>query len=117
MFWKWLDRLTTMVFLLVAVIVSIKLTDSSFNDSQTGKIISEIARVEQSTSKVMSNNLMYLENRVNNLSGNQDSYQVSTSRRLDVLEARQQSLENRKRDSNRIINNNSAIANGQPVRE
>lgn len=112
MFWKWLDRLTTMVFLLVAVIVSIKLTDSSFNDSQTNKIVREIARVEQSTTKVMSNNLMYLESRLNNLASNQDSYQISTSRRLDVLEVRQQSLENRKRDNNRIINTNTNSISG-----
>jgi hypothetical protein len=96
-----------MVFLLVAVIVSIKLTDSSFNDSQTNKIVSEVARIEQSTTKVMSNNLMYLEGRLNNLATNQDSYQISTSRRLDVLAARQQSLENRKRDNTRIVNTNT----------
>ena len=113
MFWKWLDRLTTMVFLLVAVIVSIKLTDSSFNDSQTNKIVSEVARIEQSTTKVISNNLMYLESRLNNLATNQDSYQVSTSRRLDVLEIRQQVLENKRKDSSRIINTNTNSVNGK----
>ena len=113
MFWKWLDRLTTMVFLLVAVIVSVKLTDSSFNDSQTNKIVREITRVEQSTTKVMSNNLMYLESRLNNLAGSQDSYQISTSRRLDVLEIRQQVLENKRKDNSRIINTNTNSVSGK----
>ena len=58
---------------------------------------------------------MYLEDKINRLASNQDSYQVNTTRRLEVLEARQQSLEDRKRDNSRIINNNSAIANGNPV--
>lgn len=109
MFWKWLDRLTSLTFLLLAVIISIKLTNNSLDNSQVNKILSEISRIEQNNTRVMSSNLSYLEGRINSYSSNQDSYQVGTSRRIDVLEQRMQNLE-KKRVPQRIVNNNNSTA-------
>ena len=40
------------------------------------------------TRKLVENHLQYLEGRINYIATNQDTYQISTSRRLDVLENR-----------------------------
>jgi hypothetical protein len=60
-------------------------------------------------------NVLYLENRVNRVTESSDSYQVSVNNRLGVLENRMIGLEARAKENTRIVNNNSAIANGLPV--
>lgn len=114
LFWKTLNLVVNCTFLLLAItIMTILLKNDNYRTDFSNYEMA-LQGLRQEVNKVNQSNFMYLEDKINRVAGNQDSYQVNTTRRIEVLEVRQQNLENRKRDSNRIINNNSAIANSKP---
>lgn len=113
-FWKTLNLVVNCTFLLLAItITTILLRNESYRDDFSS-YETALQELRREVNKVNQSNFIYLEDKINRVAGNQDSYQVNMTRRIEVLEVRQQSLESRKRDSSRIINNNSAIANGTP---
>lgn len=114
MFWKTLNLVVNLTFLLLAItIMTILMRNESYR-KDFSSYETAIIDLKQEVNKVNQSNYIYLESKINRVASNQDSYQTNTSRRLDVLEIRQQNLENRKRDSTRIVNTNTAIANGSP---
>ena len=115
LFWKTLNLVVNCTFLLLAVtIMAILLRNENYRND-FADYESRLQDLRQEVNKVNQSNFMYLEDKINRVAGNQDSYQINMTRRIEVLEVRQQTLEDRKRDNNRIINNNSAIANGSPA--
>lgn len=113
LFWKTLNLVVNCTFLLLAVtIMTILLKNDNYRTDFSNYEIA-LQDLRQEVNKVNQSNFMYLEDKINRVAGNQDSYQVNTTRRLEVLEVRQQSLESRKRDNSRIVNNNSAVVNGK----
>jgi hypothetical protein len=107
MFWKTLNLVVNLTFLLLAVtIMVILLKNENYRDDFSSYEVA-ISDLRRDVNKVNQSNFIYLEEKINRLAGNQDSYQVNMSRRVDVLEVRQQSLENRKRDNTRIVNTNT----------
>lgn len=116
MFWKVLNLVVSCTFLLLAVtIMTILLRNdhyrSDFSDYQTA-----LQDLQRDMIKTNQSNFVYLESKANRIAENQDSYQINTTRRIDVLEQRMESLDKRTQNNgSRIINNNSAIANGTPV--
>lgn len=102
-----LQTLTSATFLLLA---SLLIYDRWENNNNTASI--EVLKKELQDQNLK--NVYYLEARQNTISSRQDDYQINVNRRIDVLESKMESLELRKRDNSRIVNNNSAIANGNP---
>jgi hypothetical protein len=100
MFWKIIDRSTNLVFLLLAIVILSK----QWNDERSS---SEIATEKKVIIDVLDNRTFYMEGRINRVAESSDRYQVNMSRRVDVLEIRQQALEDRKRDNTRIVNTNT----------
>lgn len=112
MFWKTLNLVVNCTFLLLAVtIMTILLKNDNYRTDFSNYEIA-LQDLRQEVNKANQSNFMYLEDKINRVASNQDSYQVNTTRRIEVLEVRQQNLENRKRENSRIINNNSAVVNG-----
>lgn len=114
MFWKTLNLVVNLTFLLLAITI---MTILLRNDSQRGDFSnyeSVLEDTKREVNKVNQSNFMYLEEKISRTSSNQDSYQLNISRRLDVLEERMKSLQNRRTETSRIINNNSAYANTLP---
>lgn len=112
LFWKTLNLVVNCTFLLLAVtIMTILLKNDNYRADFSNYEIA-LQDLRQEVNKTNQSNFMYLEDKINRVAGNSDSYQVNTTRRIEVLEVRQQNLENRKRENSRIINNNSAIVNG-----
>lgn len=103
-----LQTLTSATFLLLASLLIYDRWDS--NNSAASM---EVLKKELQDQNLK--NVYYLEARQNTISARQDDYQINVNRRIDVLESRMELLESRKRDNSRIINNNSAVANGTPV--
>lgn len=103
-----LQTLTSATFLLLA---SLLIYDRWENHTSTAGI--EVLKRELQDQNLK--NVYFLEARQNTISSRQDDYQINVNRRIDVLESRMESLEARKRDNSRVINNNSAVANGTPV--
>ena len=115
LFWKTLNLVVNCTFLLLAVTIMTILLKNDNYRADFSNYEMALQDLRQEVNKVNQSNFMYLEDKINRVAGNQDSYQVNMTRRIEVLEVRQQNLENRKRDNSRIINNNSAYANGNPV--
>ena len=103
-----LQTLTSATFLLLASLLIYDRWDNSNN-------VASIEALKKELQDQNLKNVYYLEARQNTISSRQDDYQVNVNRRIDVLENRMESLEARKRDNSRIINTNSAIANGSPT--
>lgn len=116
-----LRNLVDASFLLLAVImITVVLKDNRQN------VLTDAARndtliVKQTLEKTISNNIGYLEGRVNKLGETQDTYQVSTTHRINLLERKVEKLEKDNKNTNRIINtitnNNTNIVNGKVADE
>lgn len=115
MFWKTLNLVVNCTFLLLAITIMTLLLRNESYRTDFAAYENSLQELRREVNKVNQSNFMYLEDKINRVAGNQDSYQINTTRRIEILEVRQQTLEQRKRDSSRIINTNSAIANGVPV--
>lgn len=106
MFWVIVDRVVNLTFLMLALIIITILLNTS-TAAKEGTIFSDkLELYRQETQKVMTNNLNYVDNRVNKLSETQDSYQVSTDQRVYVLEQRITQLQADKKNNQKIINTN-----------
>lgn len=113
MFWKTLNLFVNLTFLLLAItIMTILLKNDDYRADLSNYQVA-LTELRYDVNKVNQSNFTYLEDKANRIAANQDSYQVNMTRRVEVLEARQQSLELRKRENSRIINNNSAVVNGE----
>lgn len=111
-------RLRTIVdfaFLILAIVLTSVLLSGSYDREALKTQSLEIQELRKEFRDVMNHNMDYIEGRVNRIGQAQDRYQVGMTSRVDVLENRMKSLDARTGNSGRIINNNSAIANGTPV--
>jgi hypothetical protein len=106
MFWIIVDRVVNLTFLMLALIIITILLNTSTAAREGSLFSDKLELFKQETQKVMTNNLNYVDNRVNKLSETQDSYQVSTDQRVYVLELRVKELQQDKKQNQRVINNN-----------
>ncbi len=108
MFWKTLNLVVNLTFLLLAImIMTILLKNDNYRADVSGYEVA-LSELRQDVNKVNQSNFLYLEEKSNRIAMNQDSYQINTTRRLDVLEERMKMLQNNNKSSSRIINTNTA---------
>lgn len=111
-----LRNIVDLTFLLLAVLlITILLRDMKVSDNNNNVQLNiEALRLE--VTKVMSTNINYVEGRVNKLGETQDTYQVSTTHKINLLERKVEKLEKDNKNTTRIINtitnNNTNIVNG-----
>lgn len=116
-----LRNIVDLTFLLLAVLlITILLRDMKVSDNNNNVQLNiEALRLE--VTKVMSTNIQYMEARVNKLGETQDTYQVSTTHKINLLEQKVEKLEKDNKNTNRIINtitnNNTNIVNGKAADE
>lgn len=104
MFWKVVDRTVQLSQLLLALtlfIVVMKTNNSNENVQEYSNRLSEF--VDQQ-SKVRDSNTFYIENKINGVQAQMDSYQNNVTSRLNVLEARQDKLEKERKNYSNNIN-------------
>ena len=112
-----LRNIVDLTFLLLAVLlITILLRDMKVSDNNNNTQLNiEALRLE--VTKVMSTNIQYMEGRVNKLGETQDTYQVSTTHKVNLLEQKVEKLEKDNKNTNRIINtitnNNTNIVNSE----
>lgn len=99
-----LRTIVDMTFLLLAVIIIVVLLKDARGRDLVDTARNDIAIVKQEVDKTLTNNLYYIESRINKAEERQDNYQSSTSRRLYLLEQRIENLDNNK--NQRIVNTN-----------
>lgn len=117
MLWIILDRMVNLTFLLLAVVIIGTLLSNSKKDEKDERFALEVTALRQDFRKVMDSNLAYAEGRINKVAETQDEYQLSTSRRIDILYERVEALEKENKSLKlqaKIINtnNNLQIVNG-----
>ena len=113
-FWKTLNLVVNLTFLLLAItIMTMLLRNDSYRTDLSNYEIS-LEQLGQEINRVNRSNFTYLEDKINRVASSQDSYQANITRRIEVIEARQKAILE-SRSNTRIINNNSATANGVPL--
>lgn len=110
MFWTVVDRVVNLTFLLLAIITITMLLNNTSDNTQSKNIDSKIELYKEQNMKVMSNNVSYMEGRINRQSEQQDSYQNSTDQRLSIIESQIKLMLSDKKSNQKIINNNNSNA-------
>jgi hypothetical protein len=115
MVWIIVDRVVSLTFLLLAITTLILLINTASATKEASNFGEKLELYKQESMKVMSNNINYIDGRINKSSENQDSYQVSTDQRLYVLELQvKQLMLDRKQQNQKVINNNiNTLTNNQ----
>lgn len=98
-----------LTLVLLIIMISIVMTNSKSSED-FGNFGLKLDKYKQESAKVMSSNIEYMDKRVNGLAETQDRYQVTTDRRVYVLEQRIKDLQADKKQNQRIINNNNSNA-------
>lgn len=106
MLWTILQNAVNCLFLVLCVVVLTIVLRQNASDVAANNVVEQIDLVREENRKVIGNNTIYLEGRVNELAKSQNDYQVSTSRKISLLEDKvgKLSAEGGRR---RLINNNS----------
>lgn len=111
LFWKTLNLVVNLTFLLLAVTIMTILIKNDSYRSDMNDYESALSELRHDLNKVNQSNFMYLEEKSNRIAMNQDSYQVNTTRRLEVLEERIKILQTNAKSSSRVINTNTTTVN------
>lgn len=106
MVWKILDRIATLTYILLSVILITILMNNSSENAGVNNFAQKLTMVQQEITKVITNNTDYLEQRLNKISERQDNYQVTIDQRIYVLELRMKELQADKKQNQKIIQNN-----------
>lgn len=104
-----LRTVVDLTFLLLAVVLIVVVLKGNKEREVVDTARYEVAITKKELSDSIGKAADYLERRVNASEGRQDTYQTSTSRRLDVLEERMSVLENQRKESSRNFNVNNNI--------
>jgi hypothetical protein len=108
LFWKIVERSTNLVFLLLAIVILSK----QWNDD---KVSSQVVAEKKVILDVLDNRTYYLESKINKVSELSDSYQLSMSRKVEIIEERMamQEKQNRyARITQRQFNSQNVVVNG-----
>lgn len=113
-----LQNVVNFVFLLLAVALLIILWGSTQDNTTANNLLEQIEMVRDENRKVIGNNTIFLENKINTLAKVQNDYQYSTSRKITLLENKVEQLSKKEPKQRLITNNNlhnSLTINGTDV--
>lgn len=116
MLWTILQNAVNCLFLVLCVVVLTIVLKQNASDVAANNVVEQIDLVREENRRVIGNNTTYLEGRVNELAKSQNDYQVSTSRKISLLEDKVGKL-SAEGGRQRLINNNnnSLTINGTEV--
>lgn len=111
MVWTILDRVVSLTFLLLSITTLILLLNTASATKEASNFGEKLELYKQESMKVMSNNINYIDGRLNKVSENQDSYQVSSDQRLYIIEMQVKQLMVDKKNNQKVIQNNIQTQN------
>lgn len=121
MVWTIVDRVVSLTFLLLAITTLILLLNTAAATKESSNFSEKLELYKLESQKVMSNNINYIDGRLNKNSENQDSYQVGMDQRVYVLEQQVKLIQADKKGGSKVINNNQSNAviyqNSEPVQK
>lgn len=107
-----LRTVVDLTFLLLAVVLIVVILKDTKEREVVDTARHEVAITKQELNDSLSKSVSYFEDRIGKSEQRQDSYQTSTSRRLDVLESRMLVLESQRKETfNNVntVNNNLVV--------
>ena len=106
MLWTILQNAVNCLFLVLCVVVLTIVLKQNASDVAANNVVEQIDLVREENRRVIGNNTTYLEGRVNELAKSQNDYQVSTSRKIEILERKVDQIA-KGEPKQRLINNNN----------
>lgn len=116
--WPLLQNVVNFVFLLLALTLLIILWGNTQDNTTASNLLEQIEMVRDENRKVIGNNTIFLENKINTQSKIQNDYQFSTSRKIELLERKVDQIAKGEPKQRLITNNNlhnSLTINGTDV--
>ena len=116
--WPLLQNVVNFVFLLLALTLLIILWGNTQDNTTASNLSEQIEMVRDENRKVIGNNTIFLENKINTQAKIQNDYQFSTSRKIELLEKRVDQIAKGEPKQRLITNNNlhnSLTINGTDV--
>ena len=116
--WPLLQNVVNFVFLLLALTLLIILWGNTQDNVAANNLLEQIEMVRDENRKVIGNNTIFLENKINTQAKIQNDYQFSTSRKIELLERKVDQLAKGEPKQRLITNNNlhnSLTINGTDV--
>ena len=116
--WPLLQNVVNFVFLLLALTLLIILWGNTQDNTTASNLLEQIEMVRDENRKVIGNNTIFLENKINTQAKIQNDYQSSTSRKIELLERKVDQIAKGEPKQRLITNNNlhnSLTINGTDV--
>lgn len=115
--WPLLQNVVNFVFLLLALTLLIILWGNTQDNTTANNLLEQIEMVRDENRKVIGNNTIFLENKINTQAKIQNDYQFSTSRKIELLERKVDQIAKEEPKQRLITNNlhNSLTINGTDV--
>ena len=116
--WPLLQNVVNFVFLLLALTLLITLWGNTQDNTTANNLLEQIEMVRDENRKVIGNNTIFLENKINTQAKIQNDYQFSTSRKIELLERKVDQIAKGEPKQRLITNNNlhnSLTINGTDV--
>ena len=116
--WPLLQNVVNFVFLLLALTLLIILWGNTQDNTTASNLLEQIEMVRDENRKVIGNNTIFLENKINTQAKIQNDYQFSTSRKIELLERKVDQIAKWEPKQRLITNNNlhnSLTINGTDV--
>ena len=116
--WPLLQNVVNFVFLLLALTLLIILWGNTQDNTTASNLLEQIEMVRDENRKVIGNNTIFLENKINTQAKIQNDYQFSTSRKIELLERKVDQIAKGEPKQRLITNNNlhnSLTINGTEV--
>ena len=116
--WPLLQNVVNFVFLLLALTLLIILWGNTQDNTTASNLLEQIEMVRDENRKVIGNNTIFLENKINTQAKIQNDYQFSTSRKIELLERKVDQIAKEEPKQRLITNNNlhnSLTINGTDV--
>ena len=116
--WPLLQNVVNFVFLLLALTLQIILWGNTQDNTTASNLLEQIEMVRDENRKVIGDNTIFLENKINTQAKIQNDYQFSTSRKIELLERKVDQIAKGEPKQRLITNNNlhnSLTINGTDV--
>ena len=116
--WPLLQNVVNFVFLLLALTLLIILWGNTQDNTTASNLLEQIEMVRDENRKVIGDNTIFLENKINAQAKMQNDYQFSTSRKIELLERKVDQIAKGEPKQRLITNNNlhnSLTINGTDV--
>ena len=111
--WNIIHKAVNVLFLLIATSLLVLLWGSTKNSSDVNKTAELLTKNREETSKIISTNSAYIEDKIMRLSYEQNSYQNTIFGKMTIIENRLETLEKSEKNNNKqsVTNNNSNVIN------